>query len=368
MALLTVEQRERRLKFLGYGEYNEANIKKFQKKAFPTMPTQWDGKWGINTDRAARHFYNVKKYTKNFEPEEFKCECGGRYCTGYPSYMKKVELQNLQKIRDHYGRPMVVTCGLRCRGYNNSLAGSIPNSKHLTGYACDFYMRGVTDTLANRKQSIKWIKKLPNHNYTYGNGINSYGYRIAAGYMGNAMHTDTNKPAVSKVAATAKTPKELKKLSNREKINAFAKSVAHPYGTPRRKTSYKTGHPTMAFKRAYNKYCPEHTRWGPGPREGASCDSDVCLVVRGSGVDKHFPRGLSPSYLAKSKKFYRVKKSNAKPGDIIIKWNPKKQNGHICIICGKMIAEASYKDFYFKINNVKKARLNAPYTKVYRAK
>ena len=36
------------------------------------------------------HFYNVNKYTKNFKPEEFKCECNGRHCTGYPDYMKPV--------------------------------------------------------------------------------------------------------------------------------------------------------------------------------------------------------------------------------------------------------------------------------------
>ena len=52
-----------------------------------------DGEWGINSDNALRHVYNVRRYTKsdNFSPEEFKCECGGKYCTGYPSYMKKVE-------------------------------------------------------------------------------------------------------------------------------------------------------------------------------------------------------------------------------------------------------------------------------------
>lgn len=198
MALLTLEERKARFKFLGLGEYNEANIKKLQKKYLRARDV--DGIYGTDTDRLLRHVYNVKKVTKNFEPEEFKCECGGRYCTGYPSYMKQVELKNLQSIRAHFGKPMKVTCGLRCRPYNNSLPGSIPNSKHLTGYACDFYMNGVTDTLANRKSAIAWIKKLPNHNYTYGNGINSYGFGLAASYMGNALHTDTNKPVTVAVA------------------------------------------------------------------------------------------------------------------------------------------------------------------------
>lgn len=200
MTLLTVDKRKEFFKYLGFGDYNEASIRKFQRKYLRAKDV--DGIYGVNTDVALRHVVNVKRWTKKFEPEEFKCECGGRYCTGYPSWMKKVELQNLQSIRDHYGKPMLVTCGLRCRPYNNSLRGSIPNSKHLSGYATDFYMQGVTDTLANRKKSIAWIKKLPNHNYTYGNGINSNGVNIAAGYMGNCLHTDTNAPKVTKKPGT----------------------------------------------------------------------------------------------------------------------------------------------------------------------
>lgn len=215
--MLTLEQRKARFKFLGLGEYNEESIRALQKKYLRAKDV--DGIYGTDTDNLLRHVYNVKKYTKNFEPEEFKCECGGRYCTGYPSYMKKVELENLQSIRAHFGKPMTVTCGLRCKPYNASLAGSIPNSKHLNGYATDFYMKGVTDTLANRKAAIKWIKKLPNHNYTYGNGINSYGYSLSAPYMGNAMHTDTNAPKkVAKKTVAEKTVAE--------KVVDYAKRIA----------------------------------------------------------------------------------------------------------------------------------------------
>ena len=206
MALLTVDKRKEFFKFLGLGEYNDANIKKFQKIAFPKLPKEQDSKYGTKTDIALRHWVNVRKWTKNFEPEEFKCECGGKYCTGYPSWMKKVELQNLQSIRDHYGKPITVTCGLRDRVYNSKLRGSIPTSKHLSGYAVDIYIPGVTDTLAGRKSAINWIKKLPNHNYSYGNGYNSNGVNgLSASYMGNCIHTDTNAPEVAP-KPTAKDP------------------------------------------------------------------------------------------------------------------------------------------------------------------
>ena len=220
MALLSEKGREKRFKALGL-EYNKEGIKALQKRYLRKKDV--DGIYGVDTDNLLRHVYNVKTYTKNFRPEEFKCECGGRYCTGYPSYMKKVELQNLQSIRDHWKKPMTVTCGLRCRPYNNSLAGSIPNSLHLTGYACDFNMDGVTESTAQRKAAIKWIKKLPNHHYTYGHGYNSYGASISAPYMGigngAAIHTDTSKPKAV-VTATAKKPT---KTTKQDKIVALLK-------------------------------------------------------------------------------------------------------------------------------------------------
>lgn len=190
MALLSTAKRKEYFKALGLGEYNKANILKLQKQYF-TRKKDIDGIYGPNTDNLLRHVYNVKTFTKNFSPQEFKCECGGRYCTGYPTYMKDFQLINLQTIRTHYGRPMQVTSGMRCRWYNSHIGGSIANSLHLQGQATDFYIRGVTDTLARRKSAIKYIKKLARHHYTYGNGINSAGGHPSARYMGNALHTDT---------------------------------------------------------------------------------------------------------------------------------------------------------------------------------
>ena len=190
MALLSVEKRREFFAYLKLGTYNKENIRKFQAKYF-VRKKDIDGIYGPNTDILLRHVYNVTRYTKNFNPTEFRCECGGKYCSGYPSWMKKIELEHIQAIRDYYKKPMVITCGLRCKGLNRELNGSIQNSLHLTGYAVDFYMLGVSDTLAKRKKSIKKIRTLKNHHYTYGNGINSYGVAISAPYMGNALHTDT---------------------------------------------------------------------------------------------------------------------------------------------------------------------------------
>lgn len=190
MALLTLDERKAIFKELGLGTYSKATILAFQKK-YLLRKSDYDGIYGQNTDNALRTVYYTKIYTKNFSPKEFRCECGGRYCCGFPNYMKPAELIHIQKIRDHYGKPITITCGLRDKKYNASLGGSVQNSLHLKGQALDFYQAGVTDTLGNRKKSIKWIKKQANHHYTYGNGINSNGYYVRAPYMGNALHTDT---------------------------------------------------------------------------------------------------------------------------------------------------------------------------------
>lgn len=358
MALLSVEKRKSYFKYLGLGEYNEANIKKFQKMAF-TRKSDIDGVYGTNTDRALRHFRNVKKYAPNFKPEEFKCECGGRYCTGYPSWMKKVELENLQTIRNHYKKPMIVTCGLRCRPYNNSLAGSISNSKHLSGYATDFYMAGVTDTLANRRNAIRWIKTLPNHNYTYGNGYNSNGVAIRAAYMGNALHTDTNAPK-----KTVKVPTNAEKLA--------AKAYEFAYHSNTKKASYPSGAPKDAYKKALDEYFGKNRRWSTPAKKGASCDVYIAACIRAAGIDKDAPRGMVRSWLDKSDKFKRVNVTTktVKDGDIIsIYWSNGKP--HWCIAYGGKILEASYGGWYPKTTNTLSSRLSKKGKQsvvVYRAK
>ena len=190
MALLTESKRKTYFEKLGLGEYNKENIKKLQKKYMRSADV--DGIYGPDTDRVLRHVYNCSK-VKNFKPEEFKCPCGR--CTGYPDWMKEVELNHIQTIRSHYDKPMIITSGLRCN-YENMRVGGVANSAHKTGYAVDFYMKGVTDTIEHRKASLKYIKMLPDHQFTYGACmVDSDGvYRTASG-MGNAMHTETHKPA-----------------------------------------------------------------------------------------------------------------------------------------------------------------------------
>lgn len=189
MALLSVKKRKKFFKALKLGEYNKENIRKFQQKYF-VRSSDIDGIFGKNTDTLLRHVYNVLMYSENFTPDEFVCECGGKYCTGYPDRMRAKTVKLAQQIRTFYGKPMIITSGLRCRTYNNKLTGSIPLSKHRFGKAFDWQISGVTGTLTKRKKTINTIKAFPEHYYSYGNGIDSEGKHPDSPYMGFSIHTE----------------------------------------------------------------------------------------------------------------------------------------------------------------------------------
>ena len=185
MTLLTKATRKAWFKALGY-EYNKAGILKMQ-KAYFKRAKDCDGVYGPDTDNLLRHLHHVKTYTTSFRPEEFRCPCG--HCTGYPTWARVNLLRHIQTIRDHYGKAMTITSGLRCEFENSRLSGSSKESKHMQGKAVDFYMPLVTDSLERRRNTVNYIKKLKNHDYSYGNGISSTGAHVIATNLGNAIHT-----------------------------------------------------------------------------------------------------------------------------------------------------------------------------------
>lgn len=153
-------------------------------------------------------------------------------------------------------------------------------------------------------------------------------------------------------------PEKTKAQILAEKANAFA------WSTNTKKANYPDGAPTAAYKEGLNKAYPDRSKWGKAPKAGASCDVFVGTCVRCAGIDPKFPRGLSPSYLAKSDKFRQVNVTagTIQNGDIIV--SPK----HICIAYGGKIKEASNGDFYPKTTDTLNKRLKASGAKVYRAK
>lgn len=169
-------------------------IKTFQK----SNGLQVDGIIGPATKEALNksdHYWMTDedwKKSKYFQKSEFACGCGGKYCDGYGNVkMAKPLIDNLNKIREHYGQPIVITSGIRCPEWNRR-EGGIYGSEHTKGKAADFYIRGgQSDSHNGRKEIVDYMITLPNMDYVYCNGYartkGGTSYPSAPG-MGNAVH------------------------------------------------------------------------------------------------------------------------------------------------------------------------------------
>jgi len=79
-----------------------------------------------------------KKFAPNFAVAEFACKDGS------DTILIDTQLAYyLQKIRDHFGRPVRINSGYRTKAYN-ALVGGASESQHVLGTAADILVDGVT--------------------------------------------------------------------------------------------------------------------------------------------------------------------------------------------------------------------------------
>lgn len=78
------------------------------------------------------------KISEHFSRDEFACQC----LCGFDSV--DVELLNvLEELRNHFGKPIRITSGNRCRTHNNEIGGAI-SSQHTKGLAADIQVRDTS--------------------------------------------------------------------------------------------------------------------------------------------------------------------------------------------------------------------------------
>ena len=97
---------------------------------------------------------------KHFKRTEFACKCG-KYCNGYPTEMKQIVVEVADRIREHFGKPVIVSSGVRCTKHNKNVGG-VSNSRHLYGKAMDICVQGVSSLTL-----LAYIKQQPEIAYTY---------------------------------------------------------------------------------------------------------------------------------------------------------------------------------------------------------
>ena len=101
-------------------------------------------KKGSNATMAVKTYQESSRIqlSKNFNSYEFRCGLG-RACSCTTILIDDKLVEYLQKIRDHFGKPITITSAYRCPSYNSSI-GSNTGSYHTKGMAVDFVVSGVT--------------------------------------------------------------------------------------------------------------------------------------------------------------------------------------------------------------------------------
>ena len=92
-----------------------------------------------------------KQLSKNFNLSEFACKGSGCCST---VKVDSTLVDYLQKIRDHFGKPVTINSGYRCATHNKRVGGAT-GSYHTKGQATDIVVSGVKPTeVAKYAESI----------------------------------------------------------------------------------------------------------------------------------------------------------------------------------------------------------------------
>ena len=97
-----------------------------------------------------------------FRREEFRCQCGGKYCNGFPAEPVEETVRLADEIRRRAGVPLNVNSGVRCKQHNADVGG-VWNSLHLTGQAIDLAPIGGNISAARLQEIAEQVQaeKLP---------------------------------------------------------------------------------------------------------------------------------------------------------------------------------------------------------------
>lgn len=99
---------------------------------------------------------------QHFTRGEFRCQCGGKYCNGFPAEMAEETVRLADEIRRRAGVPLNVNSGVRCTRHNSDVGG-VWNSLHLTGQAIDLAPLGGNISVARLQDIAEQVQaeKMP---------------------------------------------------------------------------------------------------------------------------------------------------------------------------------------------------------------
>jgi uncharacterized protein YcbK (DUF882 family) len=72
-----------------------------------------------------------------FKLAEFQCQCKEKCPGKVPNLrLNNALLETLNRVRERFAKPIIVTSGFRCKKHNNAIGGAVA-SQHLLGTAAD---------------------------------------------------------------------------------------------------------------------------------------------------------------------------------------------------------------------------------------
>lgn len=174
---MTVKQRQHLLAYLGYYVGNiDGDWATLSREACRRFQQDFggiavDGFGGPETDKTLKHAVAIGFLLREpvsednnvpttgtfwdeiefFDREEFRCQCGGKYCDGFPVEPQEQLVRTVDEIRRRLGVPVqIVTAGgsgVRCPRHNANVGG-VANSDHLTGNAADLHSSKSPEEMA----------------------------------------------------------------------------------------------------------------------------------------------------------------------------------------------------------------------------
>lgn len=209
---MTIKQKQNLLSYLGYyngdidgiwGELSRQATESFQRDFGITA----DGDPGPETQKAMKHavaygmpereqaeipsvseketvgtagtFWDEIEF---FDREEFRCQCGGKYCDGFHVEPEEMMVRICDEIRCRAGVPILIRdaggSGLRCPQHNASIPGAAANSEHTHGRAADLHPRGKTPAQLYAIAEAVMAEMIPGRG---GLGLYSWGIHVDTG-------------------------------------------------------------------------------------------------------------------------------------------------------------------------------------------
>ena len=104
-------------------------------------------------------FWDEIRYFKRTD-SGIACPCGR--CGGFPVEPTERLMRLADRVREVAGAPMCPSSTVRCKAHNDELSGSVQNSRHLSGKAMDFCIRGW-----GADRTLALVRQQPEVRYAY---------------------------------------------------------------------------------------------------------------------------------------------------------------------------------------------------------